>query len=100
MIATDDTKAKEKEEVDGESNANKKKSRKHMKQKLDSEFGVVRGIDFKNVFTVCQCYPILCFLGMKGGASKVVLCNFSHACLIGMIFFVFVLCISSGYLRH
>jgi len=26
--------------------------RKHLQQTLDAEFGVVRGIDFKNVFTV------------------------------------------------
>lgn len=29
-----------------------KRSKKRLKQKLDSEFGVVRGIDFKNVYTV------------------------------------------------
>lgn len=52
LIATDDSEAKEKEEVNGESNTKQKKSRKHAKQKLDSEFGVVRGIDFKNVYTV------------------------------------------------
>ncbi|GMN54335.1 hypothetical protein TIFTF001_023469 [Ficus carica] len=52
LIATDDSEAKEKEEVNGESNTKQKNSRKHAKQKLDSEFGVVRGIDFKNVYTV------------------------------------------------
>jgi ATP-dependent RNA helicase DDX56/DBP9 len=45
---------KEKEEANVESNAEPRKSRKHAKQKLDSEFGVVRGIDFKNVHTVCE----------------------------------------------
>lgn len=52
LIATDDSETKQKEEVNGESNAETRKSRKHAKQKLDSEFGVVRGIDFKNVHTV------------------------------------------------
>ncbi|KAG2694507.1 hypothetical protein I3760_08G148000 [Carya illinoinensis] len=52
LIATDDSETKEKEEVNGERNAETRKSRKHAKQKLDSEFGVVRGIDFKNVHTV------------------------------------------------
>lgn len=35
-----------------ESIVGSRKSRKHAKIKLDSEFGVVRGIDFKNVYTV------------------------------------------------
>ncbi|KAJ0698579.1 putative RNA helicase [Helianthus annuus] len=48
LIATDDSETKEKEQTDAE----KKKSKKHKKRKLDSEFGVVRGIDFKNVYTV------------------------------------------------
>ncbi|GMY11966.1 DEAD-box ATP-dependent RNA helicase 16 [Fagus crenata] len=52
LIATDDSQTKEKEEANRESNAERRKSRKHAKQKLDSEFGVVRGIDFKNVHTV------------------------------------------------
>ncbi|XP_062144093.1 DEAD-box ATP-dependent RNA helicase 16 [Alnus glutinosa] len=52
LIATDDSQTKEKEKADLESNAEPRKSRKHAKQKLDSEFGVVRGIDFKNVHTV------------------------------------------------
>ncbi|XP_059437688.1 DEAD-box ATP-dependent RNA helicase 16 isoform X1 [Corylus avellana] len=52
LIATDDSQTKEKEEANVESNAEPRKSRKHTKQKLDSEFGVVRGIDFKNVHTV------------------------------------------------
>uniref|UniRef100_A0A251TQ79 RNA helicase n=1 Tax=Helianthus annuus TaxID=4232 RepID=A0A251TQ79_HELAN len=48
LIATDDSETKEKEQTDAE----KKRSKKHKKRKLDSEFGVVRGIDFKNVYTV------------------------------------------------
>lgn len=52
LIATDDSEAKGKEEAHDENNNKQKKSRKHAKQKLDSEFGVVRGIDFKNVYTV------------------------------------------------
>ncbi|KAL6961307.1 DEAD-box ATP-dependent RNA helicase 16 [Sarracenia purpurea var. burkii] len=52
MIATDDSQLKEKEQANGESNVERKRSRKHAKKKMDSEFGVVRGIDFKNVHTV------------------------------------------------
>ncbi|XP_057482093.1 DEAD-box ATP-dependent RNA helicase 16 [Actinidia eriantha] len=52
LIATDDNQLKEKKQVDGDSHTERKRSRKHTKQKLDSEFGVVRGIDFKNVHTV------------------------------------------------
>ncbi|XP_027934140.1 DEAD-box ATP-dependent RNA helicase 16 [Vigna unguiculata] len=52
LIATDLSQSKEKDEVPKESNAISRKSRKRAKAKLDSEFGVVRGIDFKNVFTV------------------------------------------------
>ncbi|XP_024018968.1 DEAD-box ATP-dependent RNA helicase 16 isoform X2 [Morus notabilis] len=52
LIATDDSEVKEMKDVNGESNTKQKKSRKHVKQKLDSEFGVVRGLDFKNVYTV------------------------------------------------
>ncbi|KAL9993469.1 putative RNA helicase [Helianthus debilis subsp. tardiflorus] len=48
LIATDDSETKEKEQTDAE----KKRSKKHKKRKLDSEFGLVRGIDFKNVYTV------------------------------------------------
>ncbi|GAB4846851.1 DEAD-box ATP-dependent RNA helicase 16 [Ancistrocladus abbreviatus] len=51
LIATDDNQPKGKEHENGE-NTEGKKSRKHAKQKLDAEFGVVRGIDFKNVHTV------------------------------------------------
>ncbi|KAL9318491.1 hypothetical protein ACSQ67_015008 [Phaseolus vulgaris] len=50
LIATDLSQSKEKDELSKESNAVSRKSRK--RAKLDSEFGVVRGIDFKNVFTV------------------------------------------------
>ncbi|KAG2694506.1 hypothetical protein I3760_08G148000 [Carya illinoinensis] len=45
LIATDDSETKEKEEVNGERNAETRKSRKHAKQKLDSEFGVVINIE-------------------------------------------------------
>ncbi|KDP32115.1 hypothetical protein JCGZ_12576 [Jatropha curcas] len=51
LIATDDSETKDKEQGDG-SLPESKKSKKQSKQKLDSEFGVVRGIDFKNVHTV------------------------------------------------
>lgn len=56
MIATDDSQLKEKEQADGESRVERKRSRKHARKKMDSEFGVVRGIDFKNVNTVCSCF--------------------------------------------
>ncbi|CAJ1976123.1 unnamed protein product [Sphenostylis stenocarpa] len=52
LIATDLSQSKEKDKVPKESNVVLPKSRKRAKVKLDSEFGVVRGIDFKNVFTV------------------------------------------------
>ncbi|KAF8410262.1 hypothetical protein HHK36_002787 [Tetracentron sinense] len=52
LIATDDSQIKGKEQVNEEINVTSRKSKKHVKQKLDSEFGVVRGIDFKNVYTV------------------------------------------------
>ncbi|XAR51401.1 RNA helicase [Bertholletia excelsa] len=52
LIATDDSQEKDKEQTDREKRNVSKKNRKHAKQKLDSEFGVVRGIDFKNVHTV------------------------------------------------
>ncbi|KAA8546609.1 hypothetical protein F0562_002652 [Nyssa sinensis] len=52
LIATDDSHSKEKEQGDGDSHVERRKGRKHAKKKLDSEFGVVRGIDFKNVHTV------------------------------------------------
>ncbi|XVF61404.1 hypothetical protein PTKIN_Ptkin08bG0127000 [Pterospermum kingtungense] len=52
LIATDDSQTKEKEQVNGDKYVDPRKSRKQAKPKLDSEFGVVRGIDFKNVHTV------------------------------------------------
>ncbi|KAJ0967713.1 hypothetical protein J5N97_024630 [Dioscorea zingiberensis] len=51
LIATDDNHLKEKEQTNREKPVSKG-SKKKLRQKLDSEFGVVRGIDFKNVFTV------------------------------------------------
>ncbi|KAK4477435.1 hypothetical protein RD792_016656 [Penstemon davidsonii] len=51
LIATDDSQSAE-ESNDKESHIPRKKSRKHSKRKLDAEFGVVRGIDFKDVHTV------------------------------------------------
>ncbi|KAJ7952712.1 DEAD-box ATP-dependent RNA helicase 16 [Quillaja saponaria] len=51
LIATDDSQTMEKEEATKESNGESRKSRKHVRQKLDSEFGVVRGINIKNVYT-------------------------------------------------
>jgi hypothetical protein len=52
LIATDDSRAKEKEQINKESKSQSKNSKRRLKQNLDSEFGVVRGIDFKNVYTV------------------------------------------------
>ncbi|KAK2656757.1 hypothetical protein Ddye_009809 [Dipteronia dyeriana] len=52
LIATDESQTKETEHADGRGHVETKKSRKYAKTKLDSEFGVVRGIDFKNVYTV------------------------------------------------
>ncbi|KAI3423156.1 uncharacterized protein J3R85_011281, partial [Psidium guajava] len=52
LIATDDSEIKEKAKANDENQGQRRKSRKHAKAKLDSEFGVVRGIDFKNVHTV------------------------------------------------
>ncbi|OMP01754.1 hypothetical protein COLO4_11621 [Corchorus olitorius] len=52
LIATDDSQTKEKEQANGDKHVDSRKSRKYSKAKLDSEFGVVRGIDFKNVHTV------------------------------------------------
>ncbi|KAG2535544.1 DEAD-box ATP-dependent RNA helicase 16-like isoform X1 [Panicum virgatum] len=52
LIATDDTKTKEDKQTDKENKKEARVSRKHLQQTLDAEFGVVRGIDFKNVFTV------------------------------------------------
>ncbi|VVB10302.1 unnamed protein product [Arabis nemorensis] len=53
LIATDDNnQTKEKEESKGEDNKDDKKNKRRGKPKLDAEFGVVRGIDFKKVHTV------------------------------------------------
>ncbi|KAL6843495.1 hypothetical protein ACP4OV_026557 [Aristida adscensionis] len=52
LIATDDNKPKEEKQTNKENKKESKVSRKHLQQTLDAEFGVVRGIDFKNVFTV------------------------------------------------
>ncbi|XP_052196143.1 DEAD-box ATP-dependent RNA helicase 16 [Diospyros lotus] len=52
LIATDNSQEKGKEQAEDESHVERKRSKKRAKQKLDSEFGVVRGIDFKNVHTV------------------------------------------------
>ncbi|GAB2231808.1 hypothetical protein Droror1_Dr00010822 [Drosera rotundifolia] len=52
LIASDDGQSNQKEQDEGESKSEGKKSRKHAKRKLDSEFGVVRGMDFKYVHTV------------------------------------------------
>ncbi|XWS45105.1 hypothetical protein CRYUN_Cryun15aG0108000 [Craigia yunnanensis] len=52
LIATDDSQTKQKEQANGDKHVYSRKSKKHAKPKLDSEFGVVRGIDFKNVHTV------------------------------------------------
>uniref|UniRef100_A0ACD5X3T5 Uncharacterized protein n=2 Tax=Avena sativa TaxID=4498 RepID=A0ACD5X3T5_AVESA len=52
LIATDDNKTKEAKQTNKENRKDSRGSRKHMQQTLDAEFGVVRGIDFKNVFTV------------------------------------------------
>ncbi|CAN6281557.1 unnamed protein product [Urochloa humidicola] len=52
LIATDDAKTKEEKQTDKENKKESRVSRKHLQQTLDAEFGVVRGIDFKNVFTV------------------------------------------------
>lgn len=53
LIATDDRQTREKEKADNEGQKQSKRSKKRLRQKLDKEFGVVRGVDFKNVFTVC-----------------------------------------------
>ncbi|CAM8998233.1 unnamed protein product [Rhodiola kirilowii] len=52
LIAADESQPKDNTETTEEKTADTKKSRKNGKAKLDSEFGVVRGIDFKNVHTV------------------------------------------------
>ncbi|KAK1323964.1 DEAD-box ATP-dependent RNA helicase 16 [Acorus calamus] len=52
LIASDDSQIKDREQTIGENHKKSGKSKKHQKPKLDTEFGVVRGIDFKHVFTV------------------------------------------------
>ncbi|XP_020591547.1 DEAD-box ATP-dependent RNA helicase 16 [Phalaenopsis equestris] len=52
LIATDENKERDQNSADKHKQTKTKGSKKHFKQKLDAEFGVVRGIDFKNVFTV------------------------------------------------
>jgi len=52
LIATDDAKTKAEKQTDKENKKEARVFRKHLQQTLDAEFGVVRGIDFKNVFTV------------------------------------------------
>ncbi|MQL73120.1 hypothetical protein Taro_005470 [Colocasia esculenta] len=51
LIATDDKRIKEEEKMKMD-HSQSRKSKKYLKHKADSEFGVVRGIDFKNVCTV------------------------------------------------
>ncbi|CAO2828147.1 unnamed protein product [Amaranthus hypochondriacus] len=52
LIATDDGQANVKDQDGGGKDSDGRKSKKRKKPKLDAEFGVVRGIDFKNVHTV------------------------------------------------
>ncbi|KAL7141548.1 hypothetical protein ABFS83_08G060900 [Erythranthe nasuta] len=53
LIATDCSQSTStQEQNDKANNPPRKKSKKNSKVKFDSEFGVVRGIDFKNVYTV------------------------------------------------
>ncbi|CAN4081985.1 unnamed protein product [Withania somnifera] len=52
LIATDESQSEGKEQVEDQNGNGRKKSKKRRKHKLDAEFGVVRGIDFKNVHTV------------------------------------------------
>uniref|UniRef100_J3LSG2 RNA helicase n=1 Tax=Oryza brachyantha TaxID=4533 RepID=J3LSG2_ORYBR len=52
LIATDDNKSKVEMQANKGNKKDSKVSRKQLQQTLDAEFGVVRGIDFKNVFTV------------------------------------------------
>ncbi|VAI01993.1 unnamed protein product [Triticum turgidum subsp. durum] len=76
LIATDDNKTKEAKQTNKESKKDSKGSRKHLQQTLDAEFGVVRGIDFKNVFTVVNFdmppYPAgyIHRIGRTGRANK------------------------------
>lgn len=52
LIATDISQAGKDQEAASEKKLEGRKSKKRRKPKLDAEFGVVRGIDFKNVHTV------------------------------------------------
>lgn len=52
LVATDDCQIKQKGSASKDNLSKPKNSKKNFKQKLDSEFGVVRGLDFKNVYTV------------------------------------------------
>ncbi|KAJ3672819.1 hypothetical protein LUZ60_006193 [Juncus effusus] len=56
LIATDEIPSKEKDQTNNNNNNKKEnnnnKSKKGRKPNPDSEFGVVRGVDFKNVYTV------------------------------------------------
>jgi ATP-dependent RNA helicase DDX56/DBP9 len=45
---------KREKQTNKENKKESKVSHKHLQQALDAEFGVVRGIDFKNVFTVSK----------------------------------------------
>nr|CAD1818665.1 unnamed protein product [Ananas comosus var. bracteatus] len=53
LIAIDDNQTKEKDHTSRESQVQSRSTKKKFQQNLDAEFGVVREIDFKNVFTVC-----------------------------------------------
>jgi hypothetical protein len=63
LIATDISQSTDKVEAPKENIVGSQKSRKYKKLKLDSEFGVVRGIDFKNVYTVCMS-SLICLSNM------------------------------------
>ncbi|KZV24948.1 DEAD-box ATP-dependent RNA helicase 16-like [Dorcoceras hygrometricum] len=52
LIATDDCQSSVEQLHNDKKNLGGKKPRKHSKRKLDAEFSVVRGVDFKNVHTV------------------------------------------------
>ncbi|XP_075510559.1 DEAD-box ATP-dependent RNA helicase 16 [Primulina tabacum] len=52
LIATDDSQKSVEQVQNDKKSLGGKKSRKNSKRKLDAEFSVVRGVDFKNVHTV------------------------------------------------
>ncbi|GAB2279589.1 DEAD-box ATP-dependent RNA helicase 16 [Dionaea muscipula] len=52
LIASDDGQSNGRDGEKGESKTEGRKGKKRAKRRLDAEFGVVRGIDFKNVHTV------------------------------------------------